>query len=42
LELISGVKVHIAVLGAEIDHISLLALLKYFEKVLTAKSKVER
>jgi hypothetical protein len=42
LELILGVKVHIAILGAEIDHISLLALLKQFEEVLTTKFEVGR
>ena len=39
---LSGVKVHIAVLGAEFDHLSPPALLKQFEEVLTAKSEVGR
>jgi hypothetical protein len=42
LVLFSGVKAHIAVLGAENDHLSPPALLKQFEEVLTAKSEVRR
>jgi len=34
-----GVKVHIAVLGVEFDHLSPPALSKQFEKVLIAKSE---
>ena len=40
LELISGVKVPIAVLGAENDHLSPPALLKQFEEALAAKPEV--
>ncbi len=40
LELISGVKAPIAVLGAENDHLSPPALLKQFEEALAAKSEV--
>jgi hypothetical protein len=39
---LSGVKVHIGVLGVEFDHLSPPALLKQFEEVLIAKSEVER
>jgi len=42
LELISGVKVPIAILGAEIDKLSPPELLKQYEEVLTAKSEVGR
>ncbi|KAE8076948.1 hypothetical protein FH972_015565 [Carpinus fangiana] len=41
LDDIKGVKAHIAVLGAENDHLSPPALLKQFEEVLTAKSEVD-
>jgi len=41
LDDIKGVKVHIAVLGAEIDKLSPPELLKQFEEVLTAKSEVD-
>ncbi|XP_059434886.1 endo-1,3;1,4-beta-D-glucanase-like [Corylus avellana] len=41
LDDIKGVKAHIAVLGAEHDHLSPPALLKQFEEVLTAKSEVD-
>ncbi|KAI6683839.1 hypothetical protein NL676_029752 [Syzygium grande] len=37
----AGVKVPIAVLGAEIDHMSPPALIKQFEEVLAAKSEVD-
>ena len=40
LKIISGVKVPIAILGAQIDKYSPLELLKQFEEVLTAKSEV--
>ncbi|KAG6668277.1 endo-1,3;1,4-beta-D-glucanase-like [Carya illinoinensis] len=38
---IKGVKAPIAILGAEIDHISPPELLKQFEEVLTARSEVD-
>ncbi|GLT70972.1 hypothetical protein SLA2020_430180 [Shorea laevis] len=41
LDDIKGVKVHIAVLGAEIDKLSPPELLKQFEEVLIAKSEVD-
>ena len=40
LELISGVKVPIAILGAELDQFTSPELLKQFEEVLDAKSEV--
>ena len=40
LELISGVKVPIAILGAELDQFTPPELLKQFEEVLDAKSEV--
>ena len=42
LELISGVKVPIAVLGAEIDRHSPPEFLKQFEEVLAAKPEVRK
>ena len=42
LEFISGVKVPIAVLGAENDHLSPPTLLKQFEEALAAKPEVRK
>ena len=42
LELISGVKVPIAILGAELDQFTPPELLKQFEEVLDSKSEVRR
>ena len=39
-ETLSEVKVPISVLGAEVDHVSPLELVKQFEEVLAAKSRV--